>query len=519
MTINTDTPTSPFTPFLWASYKLHQLDGDYELNRGAIRRIGTLFSIPTRETSLLVLDTVEDYVQYKIAPPPELKVQYDRLKNNQAADLRRSRSKQMAEVVRQFEQKVKWWNTDYPKEDPSIPTNKYKGNSPGVTYVMPPGTPPPPVEVAIAAPDVALSSISVQANRRPRDTNVVVDAITAEDIGKFPDSNIAGSLNRISGVSAPKEYSAGVNGDPVVGITLKRWSSDAPYMARLKKASKKDVYRIYLDEKPSYQNSSAFFLDVSDILFEKGLNDLGLRVLSNLAEMDLENAHVLRILGYRLLQANNPKLSIPIFEKVLLLAENEPQSFRDLGLAYAATNKYQQSVDHLNEVIQRPWDDRFAEIELIVIAEMNAVIAEANQKLVPVNTSKVDPRLLKNLPLDVRAVLTWDADDSDMDLWVTDPNNERCFYGHNLTYQGGRMSRDFTNGYGPEEFSLRTAKPGVYKIEANFFGDRQQLVTSAVTLQVALTTAFGTVNAKQQRITLRLKDKGDTIFIGEFEVK
>jgi uncharacterized protein YfaP (DUF2135 family) len=61
------------------------------------------------------------------------------------------------------------------------------------------------------------------------------------------------------------------------------------------------------------------------------------------------------------------------------------------------------------------------------------------------------------MPLDLRVVLSWDADNSDMDLWVTDPNGERAYYGNRLTYQGGRMSQDFTGGYGPS--SSRCATP------------------------------------------------------------
>ena len=54
-----------------------------------------------------------------------------------------------------------------------------------------------------------------------------------------------------------------------------------------------------------------------------------------LAEMDLQNRQVLRLLGYRLQQAGEPALAVPIFERVLELAPNEPQSHRDLGLALA----------------------------------------------------------------------------------------------------------------------------------------------------------------------------------------
>lgn len=254
---------------------------------------------------------------------------------------------------------------------------------------------------------------------------------------------------------------------------------------------------------------------MADILIDKGQRDLALRVLSNLAEMDLENRAVLRILGYRLLQAGAPQLAVPVFEKVLRLAEEEPQSFRDLGLAQAAAGLPQLAIDNLYEVVLRPWDGRFPEVETIAITEINAIIAAART---PLDTSRIDPRLLRNLPLDLRVVLAWDADNADMDLWVTDPGKELGNYANPLTAQGGKMSRDFMGGYGPEEFSLRRARAGKYRIEANYYGNQQQVLAGATTLQVKLFTGFGTARLKEQVITLRLKDKGETVYVGEFEV-
>ena len=132
--------------------------------------------------------------------------------------------------------------------------------------------------------------------------------------------------------------------------------------------------------------------------------------------------------------------------------------------------------------------------------------------------ARLDPRLVRNLPLDVRAVLAWDADNTDIDLHVTDPNGDTAFYGNPRTFQGGRMSADFTGGYGPEEFSLKSAKPGKYRVEAQFYGHRQQVVAGATTLMLKLTTRFGTANAREQLVTLRLKDAGSKVLVGEFEV-
>jgi hypothetical protein len=304
-------------------------------------------------------------------------------------------------------------------------------------------------------------------------------------------------------------------GSSAIEIRLQPWAPDSPYARRLRDADPKDIYRIYLDERGSHRGSTAFFLDVVDLLFAKGQRLLGLRVLSNLAEMNLENRHILRVLGYRLLQAGDATAALPVFRRVRDLSPNEPQSHRDLGLAYAATGQAQKAVDALYEVVSRPWHGRFPEVELIALAELNAVVATAAPKA---DVSRIDPRLLRNLPVDLRAVLTWDADNTDIDLWVTDPNGEKAFYGNRLTWQGARMSADFTGGYGPEEFSLKVAKPGKYKVEAQFYGQRQQIVTGATTLQVRLTSKFGSQAAKEQLVTLRLKGGRDVVLVGEFEV-
>jgi tetratricopeptide (TPR) repeat protein len=491
--IEASAPVHPLAAHLWATYKLHSLEADYEIHRGEIRRLGEQFGMPTRETSLIVLDHLEDYVRYDVAPPPALRDAFEKLKAENGRLLSEKRNKQLASIVHQFEEKTAWWEKEYDKSDP----DKNALGSGRTGDIWPPGR----------GDILARDGSSPMAMAPPR------LAMEHSRSAPLPSATPAPAM---PAPAAAKRADAPAEPAPEIGIALKKWQSDAPYISRMKSASEETIYAVYLDEKPSYANSTAFFLDAADMLLEKGKRDLALRVLSNLAEMDLENRHVLRVLGYRLMQAGAPDLAISVFEKVRWLAEDEPQSFRDLGLAYWEAKRYQQAIDQLNEVVVRPWDGRFAEIELIALAEMNAIIATAPTKL---NTDAVDPRLLRNLPLDIRVVLTWDSNDSDMDLWVTDPNGEKCFYGHRFTRQGGRLSLDYTNGYGPEEFSLRKAKPGKYKIEANFFGSRQQLVAGPTTLQIKLTTGFGTPEAKDVSTNMRLKARGDTVFVGEFEVK
>ncbi|SFK94913.1 VIT domain-containing protein [Lysobacter sp. cf310] len=498
--IGADAPDSAYAARLWAGYRVRALGAEPELNRAAIARLSQQFGLVTPETSLLVLEAVADYLQYDILPPAELRAEFDRLKSAQRGQRDEARRSHLDAIAAQFEDTVQWWQKTWPKgrppqPKPTIAAPTTESDSYAYAPPMPMAAPAPSAVREVAAADAASQSLDR--------VEVTGSRLRAEDL---------------AAEAAPKgEAGAGDGGEGRgATIALQAWKPDSPYAARLRKATPEQAYAIYLDERDGYAASTAFYLDVADVLLEKRQRALALRVLSNLAELDLENRHILRVLGYRLLQADEPTLAVPLFERVVRLAEEEPQSFRDLGLAYAAARDYQPAIDNLYQVVSRSWDSRFDGVALIALNELNAIVATSGR---PLDTSAMDKRLLRNLPLDLRAVLSWDSDNSDMDLWVTDPNGERCFYQHTLTYQGGRISNDFTGGYGPEEFMLRDAKPGKYKVEANFYGDRQQLVTGATTLQLWLSTGFGTSRQQDQRVTLRLKQQSETVLVGEFEVR
>ncbi|NDI85251.1 VIT domain-containing protein [Undibacterium crateris] len=465
----------------WAELQLAQLMQDSETQRAAIRRLGQQFNIPTAETSLIVLDTVADYVRYEITPPDELRASYDKLLAQKTSAQLREQTNQLDLVRTRFEKKIAWWEKDFPKDKPALPKP---------VPVTATGLAPAAAERGIAMPRVLAAPAPVAMSFTPPPE---VSVVAAKSL-------------------APTTAGSGTE----AAIQLKKWEPDAAYYRRLQAAPVADMYRIYLDEKPSYQNSSAFFLDVADLFLERGQTDLGLRILSNLAEMQMENRQILRLLAYRLIQAKRPELALPVLQTVLRLSPNEPQSYRDLGLALAAADQPQAAIDQLWQVVSRPWHERFADIELIALAELNAILAQSGKQTL--DTSRLDKRLLRNLPLDIRAVLSWDADNTDIDLWVTDPNGEKTYYGHPLSYQGGSLSRDFTGGYGPEEFSLKIAKPGTYRVETQFFGHNQQLIAGAITLMLRLSTKFGLPGQQDQYITVRLDKQKDKVLIGEFVV-
>ena len=300
--------------------------------------------------------------------------------------------------------------------------------------------------------------------------------------------------------------------DTSLGIVIKPWMPDAPYLKKLKTAGASRAYAAYLKERESYADTPAFYLDCAETLLQLGRQTEGLRVLTSLADLQLEDAPLLRVLAHRLAQLGEKQIAAALFEKILRLRPEEPQSYRDLALVLADLNQPERALELLHTVVMRH-SDRFEGIEVIALTEANAILAKH-----PTAHHGLDRRLLQNLKCDMRIVMTWDSDTSDMDLHVIEPTGEDCFYSNPLTQVGGKLSLDFTNGYGPEDYMIRRAVPGVYKIQTNYFGSQEQKLTGGTTVQATIITNFGRGNEKRQHLTLRLTQNKETVTIGEVKV-
>ena len=119
-------------------------------------------------------------------------------------------------------------------------------------------------------------------------------------------------------------------------VEIKPWDPNTPYLAAMKAVPADRAYEIFLEQRETFGKSPAFYLDCADYLGRIGQHDLPSVCLTDVAALQAADARLLRVAAHRLEQIGEQELAIDLFEKVLKMRPEEPQSHRDLALALSS---------------------------------------------------------------------------------------------------------------------------------------------------------------------------------------
>ncbi|CAF2798532.1 unnamed protein product [Rotaria sp. Silwood2] len=181
-------------------------------------------------------------------------------------------------------------------------------------------------------------------------------------------------------------------------ITVQNWDPTTPYMEKIKSSSNlQTAYQIYLNERQSYSKSPSFYFDVASYFFlqasslipqpslidkfnqhhsisifdiqlfskktDSNSNDsssstnqykvLGLRILTNVLELELESPQLLRTVAYKLVELGLFNLAENIFRHTANLRSDEPQSYRDLALLLQESHIQNKNITEISDLFKK----------------------------------------------------------------------------------------------------------------------------------------------------------------------
>ncbi|GHV56283.1 hypothetical protein FACS1894182_02510 [Bacteroidia bacterium] len=496
---------------IWAQKKINELDMRYEQNKEELTELGQQFGIVTRNTSLIVLETLQDYITYNIVPPAELQAEYFRWKKGRDEENRRMEQDLLQKAIAAAENLQAWWSRDfkprkekYPKpdmEEAIISTETIEGDREYSMDIADLQDHKIIVWEAVASPPALRETVQFTAPVIVRDEEIAEGVMQAE-----------------KAVSTNTNSRRGNSSQPVIKLVPVK--QDNAYTRQLT-GKLDDDYAVYLKLRPEYIHTPAFYFDMADWFFKHNDRERALRILTSIADLDVENASLYRLLGYRLKEYKEYAMEASICKKVIQWRPMEPQSYRDYALALADKGDSRAALDKLYAVLTQSYaqniGNRSRGIEEVVVTEINQILAK-NPSL---RTSGISQKLIKAMPVDIRVVINWNMNYTDIDLHVKDPRGETCYYSHNETALGGRISSDVTQGYGPEQFLLKKAVKGKYEVFVNYFGDSQVKAEGPSTIMAEIYTHYSDKTEQRQVVCLQMSKENKAtdglLKVAEFE--
>jgi hypothetical protein len=251
------------------------------------------------------------------------------------------------------------------------------------------------------------------------------------------------------------------------------------------------------------------------------------RVLSSIVEEHAGRSDAARLVGYRLLDFRQPEQAARLFAQVQRERPFEPHSWRDLARSLEECGKYGLAAVQYEAVLAGTWHGRFgAALKLVAREEYARMLREAlSRKAVSGALADHLAARLNQLSSqgqeksDLRVTISWNTDATDVDLWVIEPDGTKCFYSHNRTKNGGELTQDQTQGYGPERYQIVKAPQGTFKILVHYYRPNMNLLAGETHVNVVITRYAGGVQEVTERHTVILKKADEAVEVTQVKFR
>ncbi|MDR2755325.1 MAG: hypothetical protein LBC20_06425 [Planctomycetaceae bacterium] len=442
---------------IWAQLRLQQLlfsqhtTHEKECRRN-ILELGLKYNIVTPETTLLVLESVHQYLEFMVEPPasqPVMLEEYREKKTQWKDHVQKVKKERQNTGVRRLRRSwnifMRWWDHSFELPDGYKFVPQYTN-----------------MTEAFASPS----------NRSSRYSGI------AFGMGGMGGGFGGGGMSDANTQDSPAAM--------IPDIVLQPRIDDSPYLEIIRNAavsSKQSAYRVYLEQRKLYQNSPAFYWESATLFHELGDTETALRILSNLQELDFgDDLVTLRMMGFLMLHWNQIDLAVLRFREALELDEADPNTLRGLALSFLLRENLKQdhliqSLESFHKFFKTVWNyydyqNDYTILCLVTLYEQYRTIikgktlgfrtSDNNQDNAKNQNVDKDQNNAKLMDVDLRIVALASHPNVDVCLAVTEPcgefvrQNNRC-----LSVHGGTL---ITNNEDLSQYLIRKAEKGTYKI-------------------------------------------------------
>jgi len=218
--------------------------------------------------------------------------------------------------------------------------------------------------------------------------------------------------------------------------------------------------------------------------------------LYSASEIANGNVQVLEAIAYFLESWKQYDEAIRIYNFLLVNNPNELLYYRGLALAYYQKKDYSAAVKKYYAGITLnggEYEAYYKGYKAMLLQEMNAVIAAHRDS---VDLSGINPQLIRPLSYDLRITIDCNNRNLGGNISVTEPGGKTvAYYGDQKAE--GKLTGNYYNSVfyhnGIEEYQLKKARPGKYRVNVSFYGYYNNAVPSVMRILTFRNTANGPV--------------------------
>jgi len=236
-----------------------------------------------------------------------------------------------------------------------------------------------------------------------------------------------------------------------------------------------------------------------------------LKTLSSLIENTPGDTVLTRDVAFSALDLGLAGQAYPLLKRVAEARPYLPQVYQAMGQCLASLGNADLAMIYYEIALGGQWHGRYQDFSQIAAVEYSHLLrriesGELKTQAPHFARTRLETVAAKTPFKTAGLVVTmmWNTDRTDVDLHVVEPSGEEVYYKHRNSRGGGKVTRDVTQGFGPEMYSIGKARRGKYTVKANYYGSDTNRTTARSKVYLTIYENFGEKNERVSRKTVSL---------------
>lgn len=242
-----------------------------------------------------------------------------------------------------------------------------------------------------------------------------------------------------------------------------------------------------------------------------------IKVLSSLVERNPGDWVLARDVAFSAMEMSRPAQAYHLLRRIALARPYDPSVYVAIGQCLTQLNKADMAIVFYEVALNGEFRNRAGDFRRIAGAEYafllrDVVAGRKASNIRPYARARLESlyeKLGVKQSADLLITMAWNTDQTDVDLHVIEPSGEECFYSHPRTRSGGQLTRDITDGFGPEMYVIENAPKGEYDLWVKYFSTNPNRLGMRSKVYLTIYREFGSGTESVVRKVVSIKKPGE----------